>query len=516
VCWRGAADDKKNLGPGRCSSRISRLIERSQGEARSTSRYSETLARRFGLSCASMSAQQPAASPVQPHAKPVTKEADPYRLDPADVEDPPRTFGATMKRIGPGMILAASIVGSGELIATTTLGAEVGYVALWLVVISCLIKPVIQAELGRYAIATGEPTLEGLGRVPPRFRGGWIPIAWGLMTLMTLLQVGAMFGGVAVVMNSIVPSIPVQAWVPVFLALTLLLLLSGGYERVERLAMVKVGLFTLVTLMAAVLLMRSPDFHWGALAEGFSFQLPDKGLGVAIAVFGITGVGTSELFMYPYWCVEKGYARSAGPRDGSKAWQGRARGWVRVMYYDIAASMIIYTVATIAFFLLGAGILHPRGLVPRKEDMISVLSNIYTETLGPWALPVFYFGAVATLYGTIFAATASNARVFADLTRLFGFFKRDDYAARVRVRKWFIVALSVIPALAYLLMRSPVKMVEAGAKAQTALLPVVALGALYLRHKRLPPELRPSAVTTVALWVATIFILAFIGFWLFK
>src|SRR5262245_57569821 len=54
---------------------------------------------------------------------------DPYRLKPEDVIEPPRTFGAIMKRIGPGIILCASIVGSGELIATTTLGAQVGFAA---------------------------------------------------------------------------------------------------------------------------------------------------------------------------------------------------------------------------------------------------------------------------------------------------------------------------------------------------------------------------------------------------
>jgi len=40
---------------------------------------------------------------------------------PADtllVREPPRTLGATLLRLGPGMIIAGSIVGSGELIAT--------------------------------------------------------------------------------------------------------------------------------------------------------------------------------------------------------------------------------------------------------------------------------------------------------------------------------------------------------------------------------------------------------------
>ncbi|MCI0663348.1 MAG: hypothetical protein L0220_19970, partial [Acidobacteria bacterium] len=73
------------------------------------------------------------------------KQKDPYQIGPDDAREPPKTFFASLKRIGPGMILAASIVGSGELIATTTLGAQVGYAALWVIVLSCLIKPVVQA-----------------------------------------------------------------------------------------------------------------------------------------------------------------------------------------------------------------------------------------------------------------------------------------------------------------------------------------------------------------------------------
>src|SRR5262245_26917633 len=83
-----------------------------------------------------------------------TEPQDPYQLRPEDVAEPPQTFTATLRRIGPGLILAASIVGSGELIATTTLGAQVGYTALWVIVLSCFIKPVVQAEWGRYVIAT--------------------------------------------------------------------------------------------------------------------------------------------------------------------------------------------------------------------------------------------------------------------------------------------------------------------------------------------------------------------------
>src|SRR4249920_3178448 len=171
-------------------------------------------------------------------------DADLYTLTSDTVETPPRALGAALKRIGPGMVLAASIVGSGELIATTTLGAQVGYLALWIIVVSCVIKPVVQGELGRYTIATGETALEAFAHVPgPRLPGtrgrvNWLVACWLLTVLLSLLQVGGMFGGVAQVLNLLVPAISVNVWVGICLAVTLALLLGGGYSRIEKLAVI--------------------------------------------------------------------------------------------------------------------------------------------------------------------------------------------------------------------------------------------------------------------------------------
>ena len=59
-----------------------------------------------------------------------------------------------------------------------------------------------------------------------------------------------MFGGVAQVMNILIPAVPVACGCSASLALTLALLLGGGYERIERLATIKVGLFTMLTVLA--------------------------------------------------------------------------------------------------------------------------------------------------------------------------------------------------------------------------------------------------------------------------
>ena len=46
---------------------------------------------------------------------------DPYALTPDAIRDPPVSLWAALRQIGPGIILAGSIIGSGELLLTTSL-----------------------------------------------------------------------------------------------------------------------------------------------------------------------------------------------------------------------------------------------------------------------------------------------------------------------------------------------------------------------------------------------------------
>ena len=254
--------------------------------------------------------------------------ADPYSYDIASVEEPPRSLTGMLGCIGPSMLLTASIVGTGELIATTRLGAEVGFVMLWAIIFSCVVKTIVQAVWGRYTIATGETGLHALDHFPgPRALGvNWVVWTWGFIIVTSLTLIGAMYAGIAQVMTWFIPAVPIGVWVVILTGLTLALLLGGTYRRIEFLATWMVALFSLMTVFAAAVLTSNPDyFSWSAMVSGLTFGLPEKGLVVAIAVFGITGVNTGELSAYPYWCIEKGYARFTGPREDSEAWRRRAR-----------------------------------------------------------------------------------------------------------------------------------------------------------------------------------------------
>ena len=128
---------------------------------------------------------------------------------------------------------------------------------------------------------------------------------------------------------------------------------------------------------------------------------------------------------------------------------------------------------------------------------------------------VFYLGAIATLYGTIFAATAGNCRVFADITRIAGYFERGDYRTRVNFRNRFIWFHVLVPVALILVVGSPVQMVKWGGTAQAVMLPVIGLGAVYLRHRRLPGSVRPGVFATFGLWLAAVLMALFVVYYIY-
>ena len=55
-----------------------------------------------------------------------------YLVDPIHIKELPKSFLGMLRHLGHSLIVTANIVGSGDLIMTTTLGAKAGYVTLWL------------------------------------------------------------------------------------------------------------------------------------------------------------------------------------------------------------------------------------------------------------------------------------------------------------------------------------------------------------------------------------------------
>lgn len=426
---------------------------------------------------------------------------------------PPEKFFAQLKYLGPGLIVSGSIVGSGELIATTALGAKVGFIALWVIILSCVIKVVVQEELGRYTMSSGETTFRALDRVPGRVGPASLVVwCWAIMFLGLTLLSGGIVGGIGQVMNLAFPQLSSTVWMFIIAALTaVLLIFKGKFGFIQNAATVMVFSFTLITLACAILLQWTPyPVRFAEVVEGLKFKMPHDGLQVAFAVFGITGISAAELVMYPYWCLEKGYARFVGQREETEAWSSRAKGWLRVLKLDVLLAMIFYTIATVAFYFLGAAILHAKGSVPDGSEMVQTLSQIYTATLGPWAFALFLACAFAVLYSTLFVHAASYPRLLIDFFELLGILHvGNDPKKRWKWIRFFTLLLVSLYVFWYLLLEVPVTMVLISGILQSCMLPILAGATLYLRYKHLDPRLAPSRIIDLLLWLSALLMLAF-------
>jgi Mn2+/Fe2+ NRAMP family transporter len=438
---------------------------------------------------------------------------DPYRLDASGIKEPPSGWRGSFTHLGPGLVLSASIVGSGELIATTTAGAQVGFALLWLVLVSCAVKVAVQIEFARWTIATGSPALSGYNRVPPRLGPiGWVNLLFFLLVISKVLQVGGIVGGAAIACSVLLPigGDPLldpsrTIWHLIVIVVTIAALYSSRYSLIEKGAVWMVATFSIVTVGIAVGLPFTP---WGYtpsdLVSGLTFDLPPAALGAGIAMFGITGVGADEITMYNYWCIEKGYARWAGPNDGSEAWVRRARGWIAVMYKDALLSMAIYTFATVAFYLMGASVLHAQGLVPSGNEMITTLARMYTDTLGPWTTRLFLLGAIAVLGSTLWASVPSHSRMYSNFLSMLGVFDWNDARSRLRWIRGFTVALPIVWGGASLLLQQPVLMIQIGGVMTGIFLIAVLIATWYLRAKETDSRVHGGPVFHLSLVVSTL------------
>lgn len=443
---------------------------------------------------------------------------DQYVTTVATIKEPPKGLRSSIKFLGPGFILSASIVGSGELIATTTLGARAGFTAFWIIIVSCLVKVAIQVEFGKYAILTGQTAMQSFNTLPgPRFKkGSWAVWSVFLLTLMKIVQIGGMLGGAAIVMGMLFPSIGLIAWAAIIAWVVALLIYRGLYRLIEKSSLVMIAFFTLLTF-ASLFAVSFTSYSITAeeFLSGMQFKLPASLVIIAIGAFGITGVGSDEIIAYNYWCLEKGYAAYTGPRSNDSAWNKRAQGWVKVMYLDAFVAMVIYTLVTAAFYLLGASVLHKQGVVPEGNEVIETLALIYTQSLGSGIKTAYLVGAFFVLFSSVFATLAAWTRLFSDIFGQLGwinFFNARQRSKTIAILSW---VFPVIWLFMFIFIKLPVLMILFGGVVGSVMLLIVVFAAIHFRRRRIV-FFKAGMLYEIAFWLSVVSILMVAALGIFK
>jgi hypothetical protein len=275
--------------------------------------------------------------------------------------------------------------------------------------------------------------------------------------------------------------------------------------------------FTLFTVASLLAVFYTPfAFSVAEVISGLSFQLPEEVIFVAIGAFGITGVASDEIIAYTYWCQEKGYATYTGPNDGTESWENRAKGWIKIMYLDAFLAMMIYTLVTASFYLLGAAILHSQDTLPDGMDLINSLAAIYTESLGSGARIGYLIGAFFALYSSVFATLAYWSRLFPDIFCQFGWIAPRDQKSKDRWVRILAFILPVLWILTFLFVKLPGFMILSGGVVGSVLLLVVVFASIKFRAKNKGLKLTSGPFSEIMFWLSVVSILLVSGYGIFK
>ncbi|MEW6636396.1 MAG: Nramp family divalent metal transporter [Actinomycetota bacterium] len=398
-------------------------------------------------------------------------------------EAAPRTLGGRLKYVGPGLVVAATGVGTGDLVSSLSAGTNFGTVLLWAIVIGALLKYVLTEALGRWYMATGDTILEGWRSL------GWWAMAYFIVYLLTVTFVygAASTSAASLALTTAFPdALPLWMWAVLHGILGFVVVGIGRYKIFERIMEVFVGIM-FVTVVGLAIVM-APGL--GELALGLVPRLPegDGALLGALAIIGGVG-GTFTLASYPYWARERGW---------------RHPSWIPTMRTDLGVGYLTTAIFMVAMLIIGAELLFARGEGISGEEGLVSLSGPIAERFGSIASVLFLVGFWAAATSSIIGAWNGAAYLFSDFVWT-ARGARDEEADRLLSETgWpfriFLVWITFPPMILHAF-GQPVLLVLIYAALGAFFMPFLAITFLWLLNRRVDRAYRNG-------WLANVFLTA--------
>jgi Mn2+/Fe2+ NRAMP family transporter len=404
-------------------------------------------------------------------------------------EEAPSSWGNRLKLIGPGLVVAATGVGAGDMVSSLTAGTQFGTVLIWAVILGAALKFALTEGLGRWYMATRTTILEGWHSM------GW----WASIYFIVYLALVTFFFGAAAPSAS---ALAVDAMFPGLMPFWLLAVLHsvifgfgicvlGRYRLFERVMEVFVGLMFLTVVGLAVLL--TPNL--GDLAVGTIVpRMPEGSLPFVLAVIGGVG-GTFTLVSYTYWVRERGWRRPS---------------WIPMMRIDLAAGYIMTGIFMVAMLVIGAELLFANGSSISDEGGLVALSDPIAERFGTVASWLFLIGFWAAATSSITGAWNGGAYLFGDLVRTIRRVPEDEgeeYLSETSVYFRGFLAWITFPPMLLLSFDEPVAIVIIYASLGAIFMPFLAITLLWLLNLRVPREFRSGLLSNLILGVSVLIFL---------
>lgn len=357
-----------------------------------------------------------------------------------------------LKVVGPGILVAATGIGAGDLATAAFTGNKLGTAVLWAVVVGAGLKFVLNEGLARWQLATGDTLLEGAVRHFGR------PVQYVFLLYLVLWS---FFVGSALMSAC---GVTAHAMLPIFRdapavrassgdggegtaltaaekdkvlygllhsALGVLLVRLGGYRLFEKVMSFFIAVMFVTVVVTALLLVPA----WSDVGAGLVVpripQFAGQGPGWTVALMGGVG-GTLTVLCYGYWIREEGRA---------------GIGELGTCRVDLGVAYAATAIFGLAMVIIGSTITVEGG----GAGLVVALGDRLEERLGPIARWAFLVGAWGAVGSSLLGVWQSVPYLFADFWGLMR--ARRSGAARPMIDtrsapyRLYLYALASVPAL---------------------------------------------------------------------
>ncbi len=326
--------------------------------------------------------------------------------------------------IAPGILIAATGVGAGDLMTASLGGSAIGVALLWAAVVGGLLKWFLNEGIARWQMATETTLLEGW----ITHLGGWIKwvfiiylAAWTFFTGGALVTACGVAGSGLLPLSSN-PDLSKIIWGIAHALMGYTLVRLGGYKLFEKVMSFCIGLMFLTVIITAVQLLPSGK----VLAGGLVPSLPGGGIGWILGILGGVG-GTVTLLAYGYWIREK-------HRSGYEG--------LKLSRLDLGIGYTMTAIFGMAMIIIGSNV----QITGSGSRVALILAEQLESLMGPFGKWLFLIGFWGAVFSSLLGVWQSIPYLFTDFMRLWKKLEiKPKEFTQSQPYRWYLLAMTFVP-----------------------------------------------------------------------
>lgn len=391
-----------------------------------------------------------------------------------------------LKIIGPGLLIAATGVGAGDLAGGAFAGSKLGMAVIWAVLLGALFKYVLTEGLARFQLATGKTLLEGLFEQ----YGKPVEILFFIYLIIWSFAVGsALISATGVAAHALYPVFESAEngkifWGIIHSLIAMVLVWLGTYNSFEKLMNILVGLMFAAVIATAILIKPNlTEVLSGLIPSVPKYVNPDgdeQGVIWTLALMGGVG-GTLTILSYGYWIKEKG-------RKGTA--------FLKECRIDLATAYIVTALFGVAMIIISSQIDLEK---ESSAKLIILLTEKLNLTIGNFGSSIFMIGAYAAVFTSLLGVWQSVPYMFADFWQMVVNKESGEIDLKGKPYRTYLVLIAVVPLVG--LFYKFVAVQKAYAFFGSFVIPLIAAALLFLNSNKkiVGEEYRNKIYTTIFL-----------------